>query len=69
MDNYQDLINEISKKLSDEILSTENELEKRATTIDGDIQKIIQEIGLKTCDHVLTETKNKIVEKKSKKVM
>ena len=56
---YQEIIEEVSRKLSDKIMSEEKNLPQRATLIDRDIANIVQDIGLKTCKQVL--------EKKSKK--
>ncbi len=64
---YQEIIEEVSKKLSGKILSEEKDLPQRATLIDRDIANIVQDIGLKTCKQVLEKTRDKIVEKKSKK--
>jgi hypothetical protein len=64
---YQELIDEISKKLADKIFSEEKNLVRRATSIDGDIANIIQEIGLKTCKRVLEKSRDQLAEKKSKK--
>ncbi len=67
-DCYQEIIDEVSKKLSDKITSEEKDLARRATLIDGDIADIVQEIGLKTCKQVLEKTRDKIVKKKTKKM-
>jgi hypothetical protein len=64
---YQEIIEEVSRKLSDKIMSEEKNLPQRATLIDRDIANIVQDIGLKTCKQVLEKTRNQIVEKKNKK--
>jgi hypothetical protein len=64
---YQEIIEEVSRKLSDKILSEEKNLPQRATLIDRDIANIVQDIGLKTCKQVLEKTRDQIVEKKNKK--
>jgi len=64
---YKEIVEEVSKKLADKITSTEKGLVKRATMIDGDIQGIIQEIGLQTCKQVLEDTRDQIAQKKKKK--
>lgn len=61
---YKDIVDEVSKKLADRITSTEKGLVQRAATIDGDIQDIVQEIGLQTCKRVLEDTRDRTVEKK-----
>ena len=66
-DCYQEIIDEVSKKLSDKIISKEKNLAIRATLIDMDIADIVQEIGLKTCKQVLEKTRDPIVGKKKKK--
>ncbi len=66
-DCYQEIIDEVSKKLADKITSKEKNLASRATLIDMDIADIVQEIGLKTCKQVLEKTRDPIVGKKKKK--
>ena len=61
---YQEIIEEVSKKLAKKILSKETEIAKRATLIDGDIADIVQNIGLETCKRVLETTRDQIVQKK-----
>ncbi len=63
-DCYQEIIDEVSKKLADKITSEEKDLARRATLIDRDIADIVQDIGLKTCKQVLEKTRDQIVEKK-----
>jgi hypothetical protein len=65
-DCYQEIIEEVSKKLADKITSEEKNLAQRATLIDRDISDIVQEIGLKTCKQVLEKTRDQIVGKKKK---
>lgn len=64
---YQEIIDEISKKLADKIFLEEKNLVRRATSIDGDIADIVQDIGLKTCKRVLEKSRDQLAEKKSKK--
>jgi hypothetical protein len=64
---YDEIIEEVSKKLSDKVMGTEQELIKRASMIDGDIRDIVQEIGRQTYKRVLEKTRDQIVEKKRKK--
>lgn len=64
---YDEIIEEISKKLAEKVMGTEKELVKRAPMIDGDIRDIVQEIGRQTYKRVLEETRDQIAEKKSKK--
>ena len=64
---YKEIIEEVSKKLADKVMGNEQELIKRAPMIDADIRDIVQEIGRQTCKRVLEETRDQIVEKKSKK--
>ncbi len=65
-DCYQEIIDEVSKKLADKITSEEKDLAQRATLIDRDIADIVQDIGLKTCKQVLEKTRDPIVGKKKK---
>ena len=64
---YQEIIDEVSNKIADKILSEEKNLAQRATLIDRDVADIVQDIGLKTCKKVLEQTRDEIVKKKSKK--
>lgn len=64
---YDEIIEEVSKKLADKVMGTEQELIKRAPMIDADIRDIVQEIGRQTYKRVLEETRDHMIEKKSKK--
>ena len=64
---YQEIIEEVSKKLSQKIISEEKDLARRATLIDKDIAGIVQDIGLQTTKKVIENTRDKIVEKKTPK--
>lgn len=64
---YQEIISEVSKKLAKKINSEETNLAQRATLIDGDIAEIVKDIGLETTKKVLENTRDKIIEKKTKK--
>jgi hypothetical protein len=66
-DCYQEIIDEVSKKLAKKILSEEKDLARRATLIDKDIAGIVQDIGLKTTQKVIESTRDKIIEKKTPK--
>lgn len=66
-DCYREIIEEVSKKLSKKIISEEKDLVQRATLIDQDIAEIVQDIGLKTTEKVLKDTRDKVIEKKKKK--
>ena len=66
-DCYQEIIEEVSKKLSDKITSEEKGLGHRATLIDRDIGDIVQDIGLKTTKLVLENTRDQIAQKKRKR--
>lgn len=64
---YQEIIAEVSKKLSQKFISEEKDLAKRATLIDKDIAEIVQDIGLQTTKKVLENTRDQIIVKKNKK--
>jgi len=64
---YQEIIDEVSRKISDKIISEERNLARRAILIDKDISEIVQEIGLETTKTVLENTRDQIVLKKRKK--
>ena len=66
-DCYQEIIEEVSKKLSDKITSEETGLDRRATLIDRDIGDIVKDIGLKTTKLVLENTRDQIAQKKRRK--
>jgi len=66
-DCYQEIILEVSKKLAKKFSSEETNLAQRATLLDGDIAEIVQDIGLETTKKVLENTRDKIIEKKTKK--
>ena len=46
-DCYEEIIEEVSKKLAEKICSEEEGLAARATMIDQDVQSLVQEIGRK----------------------
>lgn len=64
---YQEIIDEVSKKLAQKIICEEKDLARRATLIDKDIAGIVQDIGLQTTQKVIENTRDKIVEKKTPK--
>ncbi len=66
-DCYQEIIFEVSKKLAKKFSSEETNLAQRATLLDGDIAEIVQDIGLETTKKVLENTRDTIIEKKTKK--
>jgi hypothetical protein len=66
-DCYKEIIEEVSKKLSKKIISEEKDLVQRATLIDQDIAGIVQDIGLKTTEKVLKNTRDEVIAKKNKK--
>ena len=66
-DTYEDLVNEISKKLSEKVLQEEGDLTGRIKTIDSDIALIVREVGLRTSKLVIEKTRDEIVAKKKPK--
>ena len=66
-DAYEDLVKEISKKLSEKILQEEGDLTGRITTIDADIAGIVREVGLRTSKLVIEKTRDETVAKKKPK--
>ena len=66
-DAYEDLVKEISKKLSEKILQEEGDLTRRIKTIDADIALIVREVGLRTSKLVIEKTRDEIVAKKKPK--
>jgi len=63
-DSYQEIIDEVNKKLADKITSEEKDLDHRTTLTDRDFAYIVQDIGLKTCKQVLEKTRDQIAKKK-----
>ncbi len=63
-DAYEDLVKEISKKLSEKILQEEGDLSGRLKTIDADIAGIVREVGLRTSKLVIEKTCDEKVAKK-----
>jgi hypothetical protein len=66
-DAYEDLVKEISKKLSEKILQEEGDLTGRIKTIDADIAVIVREVGLRTSKLVIEKTRDEKVAKKKPK--
>lgn len=66
-DAYEDLVKEISKKLSEKILQEEGDLTGRMKTIDADIADIVREVGLQTSKLVIEKTRDDKVTKKKPK--
>lgn len=66
-DAYEDLVKEISKKLSEKILKEEGDLTGRIKTIDADIAVIVREVGLRTSKLVIEKTRDEKVAKKKPK--
>ena len=67
-DAYEDLVKEISKKLSEKILQEEGDLTGRIKTIDADIAVIVREVGLRTSKLVIEKTRDEKVAKKSPRI-
>ena len=66
-DAYEDLVKEISKKLSEKILQEEGDLSGRIKTIDADIAEIVREVGLRTSKLVIEKTRDEKIAKKKPK--
>jgi len=66
-DAYEDLVKEISKKLSEKIIQEEGDLTGRIKTIDADIAVIVREVGLRTSKLVIEKTRDEKVAKKKPK--
>jgi hypothetical protein len=66
-DGYEDLVKEISTKLSEKILQQEGDLTARIKTIDADIAVIVREVGLRTSKLVIEKTRDEKVAKKKPK--
>ena len=66
-DAYEDLVKEISKKLSEKILQEDGDLTRRIKTIDADIALIVREVGLRTSKLVIEKTRDDKVAKKKPK--
>jgi len=66
-DCYQEIIDEVSKKLSEKIISTENKLPARSILIDSDILEIVRDIRLQTTRNILESTRDELVQKMKEK--
>jgi hypothetical protein len=66
-DAYEELVKEISNKLSEKILQEEGDLTGRMKTIDADIADIVREVGLRTSKLVIEKTRDEKVTKKKPK--
>lgn len=66
-DAYEELVKEISSKLSEKILQEEGDLTGRMKTIDADIADIVREVGLRTSKLVIEKTRDEKVTKKKPK--
>jgi CO dehydrogenase/acetyl-CoA synthase alpha subunit len=66
-DCYEEIIEEVSKKLAKKVCSEEQELAARATMIDQDVQSLVQEIGRKATQNILETTRDEVVSKKNPK--
>ena len=66
-DAYEDLVKEISKKLSEKILQEEGDVTGRIKTIDADIAEIVREVGLRTSKLVIEKTRDEKIAKKKPK--
>ena len=66
-DCYEEIIEEVSKKLAEKICSEEEGLAARATMIDQDVQSLVQEIGRKATKNILEATRDVVVSKKNPK--
>ena len=67
-DCYQEIIEEVSKKLADKFWFEEKGLAARATMIYQDVQDLVQEIGLKATKNILEVTRDEIVAKKTERL-
>jgi len=66
-DCYDEIIEEVSKKLAEKVCSEEEGLAARATMIDHDVQSLVQEIGRKATQNILEATRDEVVSKKNPK--
>jgi putative ubiquitin-RnfH superfamily antitoxin RatB of RatAB toxin-antitoxin module len=66
-DCYQEIIDEVSKKLSDKIISAENKLPVRSILIDSDILEIVRNIRLQTTRNILESTRDELAQKMKEK--
>lgn len=65
---YQKIVDEVSEKLAEKVISEERNLAERSNLIDGDIADLVQSIGLKTTQRVLENTRDEIIRKKNRKI-
>lgn len=64
---YKKKIEELSKELATELLNTETNLDKRFTTLDSDVKKILMEVGSKTMENIGFDLTSDVKKKPLKK--
>lgn len=61
--DYQELIDKVSQQIAQTFLEHETNVAHRALLVDADIAKLTQQIGLKTAQIVLEQSREQLVKK------
>ena len=64
---YKKKIEKLSEELATELLNTETDLDKRFTTLDSDVKKILMEVGSKTMGKIGSSLTSNVKKKPLKK--
>ena len=66
-DKYKEKTEQLARELAEELLKNEVDLEKRFTSFDSEVQKILLETGKKTMEIIGSTLEDKVKKKPSKK--
>jgi hypothetical protein len=64
---YRELVLRVSNEIAREFIKNEKNLTSRALLLDADIAELTRQIGLKTTEIVLEESRDRLVKKNSLK--
>ena len=64
---YQELIDNVSQQIAQAFLTYETNVTQRALLVDADIAEITRQIGLKTTQIVLEQSRDELVKKNNRK--
>lgn len=66
-DKYKEKTEQLARELAEELLKNEVDLEKRFSSFDSEVQKILLETGKKTMEIIGSTLEDKVKKKPSKK--
>lgn len=64
---YKEKIEQLAKELAEELLKNEDNLEKKFSSFDSEVLKILQDTGKKTMEIIGSDLENKLKKKPSMK--